>query len=308
MATSTVTIGLIQETASEDLASNVERTVQRVREAAARGAQIICLQELFNAPYFCKSIDPNHFDIAEPADGATVSTMRELAKELGVVIVVPFYERQAPGLYRNSATVIDADGALLGTYRKMHIPHDPLFEEKYYFAPGDVTGDTRGERHPGMNGFRVWRTAFADIGVLICWDQWYPEAARITSLLGAQILFYPTAIGWHPGEKATFGDAQVDSWRTAQRAHAIANGVFVAAPNRVGFEAQAGTDGLEFFGHSFICDPFGRYLAQGGTEPEILVAPCDLRLIEDTRRNWPFLRDRRIDAYGPITQRWLAGV
>ena len=307
MATSTVTIGLIQETASEDLGSNVERAVVRVREAAARGAQIICLQELFNAPYFCKTIDPNHFDIAEAPDGPTVTTMRELAKELGVVLVVPYYEKQAPGLYRNSATVIDADGSLLGTYRKMHIPHDPLFEEKYYFAPGDVAPDTRGDRHPGLNGFRVWRTAYADIGVLICWDQWYPEGARITAMLGAQILFYPTAIGWHPAEKATFGDAQVDAWRTAQRAHAIANGVFVAAPNRVGFEAQAGTDGLEFFGQSFICDPFGRYLAQGGTEPEILVAPCDLRLIEETRRNWPFLRDRRIDAYGPITQRWLAG-
>ena len=307
MATSTVTIGLIQDVASEDPGSNVERASARVREAAARGAQIICLQELFNAPYFCKTINPEHFDIAEPSDGATVTTMRALAKELGVVLVVPYYEKQAPGLYRNSATVIDADGALLGTYRKMHIPHDPLFEEKYYFAPGDVAADTRGERHPGLNGFRVWRTAYADIGVLICWDQWYPEGARITALLGAQILFYPTAIGWHPAEKATFGEAQVDAWRTAQRAHAIANGVFVAAPNRVGFEAQAGTDGLEFFGQSFLCDPFGRYLAQGGTEPEILVAPCDLRLIEETRRNWPFLRDRRIDAYGPITQRWLAG-
>ena len=307
MSNSVVTIGLIQETASEDRAANVERAVVCVRGAAARGAQIICLQELFNAPYFCKRIDPNHFDIAEPANGETVSRMAALATELGVVLVVPYYERQAPGLYRNSATVIDADGSLLGTYRKMHIPHDPLFEEKYYFAPGDVAGDTRHERHPGLNGFRVWRTKFADIGVLICWDQWYPEAARITALLGAQVLFYPTAIGWHPGEKSTFGAAQVDAWRTAQRAHAIANGVFVAAPNRVGFEAEAGTDGLEFFGQSFICDPFGRYLAQGGTEPDILVAPCDLALIEETRRNWPFLRDRRIDAYGPITQRWLAG-
>ena len=225
MANSVVTIGLIQETASEDRAANLERAVVRVREAAARGAQIICLQELFNAPYFCKRIDPNHFDIAEPAEGETVTHMRALAKELGVVLVVPYYERQAPGLYRNSATVIDADGSLLGTYRKMHIPHDPLFEEKYYFAPGDVAGDTRHERHPGLNGFRVWRTKFADIGVLICWDQWYPEAARITAMLGAQLLFYPTAIGWHPAEKATFGHAQVDAWRTAQRAHAIANGV-----------------------------------------------------------------------------------
>jgi N-carbamoylputrescine amidase len=300
-----VTIGLVQDTASDDLTANVTRAVARVRDAAARGAQIICLQELFNAPYFCKSVTPERFDIAQPADGPIVHTFQALAKALAVVIVVPYYEREAPGLYRNSATVIDADGSVLGTYRKMHIPHDPLFEEKYYFAPGDVTGDQRADRHPGYNGFRVWRTRYADIGVLICWDQWYPEAARISALLGAQILFYPTAIGWHPAEKATFGDAQVDAWRTAQRAHAIANGVFVASPNRVGHEPEPGTDGLEFFGQSFICDPFGRYLAQAGTESAILTAPCDLGLIEETRRNWPFLRDRRIDAYGPILNRWL---
>ncbi len=303
----TVTVGIIQDTASDDLAANLACAARRVREAAALGSQIICLQELFNAPYFCKVIRPDRFGIAEPPDGPVVTTMQALAEELDVVIVVPFYERQAAGLYRNSATVIDADGTILGTYRKMHIPHDPLFEEKYYFAPGDVGPDQRDDRHPGINGFRMWRTKFADIGVLICWDQWYPEGARITSLLGAQILFYPTAIGWHPAEKATFGDAQVDAWRTAQRAHAIANGVFVAAPNRVGFEAEPGTDGLEFFGQSFICDPFGRYLAQAGTQPAILTAPCDLSLIEETRRNWPFLRDRRVDAYGPITQRWLGG-
>ena len=306
-ASRTVTIGLIQETASDDLAANLSQAVQRVRDAAAQGAQIICLQELFNAPYFCKVIRPDRFDIAEPADGPIVTTMQALAKELGVVLVAPYYEKQAPGLYRNSATVIDADGSVLGTYRKMHIPHDPLFEEKYYFAPGDVAPDQRTDRHPGTSGFRVWRTKFADIGVLICWDQWYPEGARITALLGAQILFYPTAIGWHPAEKATFGDAQVDAWRTAQRAHAIANGVFVASPNRVGFEGEPGTDGLEFFGQSFICDPFGRYLAQADTQPAILTAQCDLGLIEETRRNWPFLRDRRVDAYAPITQRWLGG-
>ncbi|MEN9509775.1 MAG: hypothetical protein RLZZ621_2338 [Gemmatimonadota bacterium] len=300
-----VTIGIVQDTASDDLDRNVATAVTRVREAAARGARIICLQELFNAPYFCKSVKPERFDIAQPVDGPIVQTFQALAKELAVVLVIPFYEREAPGLYRNSATVIDADGSVLGTYRKMHIPHDPLFEEKYYFAPGDVTGDQRQSTHPGFNGFRVWRTRYADIGVLICWDQWYPEGARITALLGAQILFYPTAIGWHPAEKATFGDAQVDAWRTAQRAHAIANGVFVASPNRVGFEPEPGTDGLEFFGQSFICDPFGRYLAQAGTKPAILTAACDLDLIEETRRNWPFLRDRRIDAYGPILHRWL---
>jgi N-carbamoylputrescine amidase len=300
-----VTIGLVQDTASDDLEANVTKAVARVRDAAAKGAQIICLQELFNAPYFCKSVKPERFDIAQAADGPIVHTFQALAKELAVVIVVPYYEKEAPGLYRNSATVIDADGSVLGTYRKMHIPHDPLFEEKYYFAPGDVTGDQRADKHPGYNGFRVWRTKYADIGVLICWDQWYPEGARITALLGAQILFYPTAIGWHPAEKATFGDAQVDAWRTAQRAHAIANGVFVASPNRVGHEPEPGTDGLEFFGQSFICDPFGRYLAQADTEPAILTAQCDLGLIEETRRNWPFLRDRRIDAYGPILNRWL---
>jgi len=300
-----VTVGLVQETASDDLAENLARAQQRVRDAAARGAQIICLQELFNAPYFCKVIRADRFDLAEPANGPVVTAMQSLAKELAVVLVVPYYERQAAGLYRNSATVIDADGSVLGTYRKMHIPHDPLFEEKYYFAPGDVAPDQRADRHPGTSGFRMWRTRYADIGVLICWDQWYPEGARITALLGAQILFYPTAIGWHPSEKATFGEAQVDAWRTAQRAHAIANGVFVASPNRVGFEAEPGTDGIEFFGQSFICDPFGRYLAQASTAPTILTAQCDLALIEETRRNWPFLRDRRIDAYGPITQRWL---
>jgi N-carbamoylputrescine amidase len=300
-----VTIGLVQDIASDDLDANVTRAVARVRDAAARGARIICLQELFNAPYFCKSVKPERFDIAQPADGPLVHTFQRLAKELAVVLVVPYYEKEAAGLYRNSATVVDADGSVLGTYRKMHIPHDPLFEEKYYFAPGDVTGDQRTDRHPGYNGFRVWRTKYADIGVLICWDQWYPEAARITALLGAQILFYPTAIGWHPAEKATFGEAQVDAWRTAQRAHAIANGVFVAAPNRVGHESEPHTDGLEFFGQSFICDPFGRYLTQAGTEPAVLTAPCDLALIEETRRNWPFLRDRRIDAYGPILNRWL---
>jgi N-carbamoylputrescine amidase len=187
----------------------------------------------------------------------------------------------------------------------MHIPHDPMFEEKYYFAPGDVGPDLRTDRHPGINGFRVWKTKYADIGVLICWDQWYPEGARITALLGAQVLFYPTAIAWHPAEKAEWGAAQVDAWRTAQRAHAIANGVYVASPNRVGFEPEPGTNGLEFFGHSFIADPFGRLIADGGEHDEILIAEVQPALIEEVRRNWPFLRDRRVDAYGPLTQRWL---
>ena len=307
MTPSIVPIGIIQDIATDDIAANLERAVVRIREAASLGARVVCLQELFNAPYFCKSLRTERFDIAEPVSGTTVETLRQLAAELSIVLVIPFYEKQAAGLYRNSATVVDADGQVLGTYRKMHIPHDPLYEEKYYFAPGDVGPDLRNEKHPGINGFRVWRTKYADIGVLICWDQWYPEGARITSMLGAQILFYPTAIGWHPTEKSHFGSVQVDAWRTAQRAHAIANGVFVASPNRCGFEPEAGTGGIEFFGQSFICDPFGQYLAQAGGEPEILVAECDMNLIEETRRNWPFLRDRRIDAYGPITQRWLAG-
>ena len=299
------TVGIIQETVSDDAAENVRRASERIREAAGRGAQIICLQELFNSPYFCKSQKCERFDIAEPISGPTVQAMQKLAKELGVVIVVPIFEKQAPGVYRNSAAVVDADGALLGVYRKMHIPDDPLFNEKYYFVPGDVAPDQRGEQHPGTSGFRVWKTKFATIGVLICWDQWYPEAARITSLLGAEVLFYPTAIGWHPSEKAETGQAQVEAWRTAQRAHAIANGVFVASPNRVGHEDEPGTDGLEFFGHSFISDPFGRLLAEAGTEPAVLVAQCDPKVIENTRRNWPFLRDRRIDAYGPILNRYL---
>jgi N-carbamoylputrescine amidase len=230
--------------------------------------------------------------------------MQKLAQELDVVLIVPVFEREAAGVYRNSAAIVDAGGEMLGVYRKMHIPDDPLFYEKYYFAPGDSHVSHEGE-HKGASGFRVWKTKYAKIGVLICWDQWYPEAARITSLLGAEILFYPTAIGWHPSEKDEFGTSQLDAWQTAQRAHAIANGVFVASPNRVGKEEEPGTDGIEFFGHSFISDPFGRKLAEAGTEPEVLVADCDRRLIEDTRRNWPFLRDRRIDAYGPILNRYL---
>jgi N-carbamoylputrescine amidase len=299
------TVGLIQMAVPTDAAAAVALAVTKVREAAARGAQVICLQELFNAPYFCKSLDAARFDLAEPIPGPTTATMQALAKELGVVIIVPIYEREAAGVYRNSAAIIDADGALLGVYRKMHIPHDPLFEEKYYFAPGDVGPDLRHDAHPGISGFRVWRTKFADIGVLICWDQWYPEGARITALLGAQVLFYPTAIGWHPAEKAEWGAAQVDAWRTAQRAHAIANGVYVAAPNRAGFEPEPGTNGIEFFGHSFVADPFGRLIADAGTDDEILITEVKPALIEEVRRNWPFLRDRRVDAYGPITSRWL---
>lgn len=289
------TIGIIQDHATSDGAANVARAERLVRQAATQGAQIICLKELFNAPYFCKSQQSERFDLAEPIPGPTTATMQRLAKELAVVIIVPVFERQGPGVYRNSAAVIDADGSLMGVYRKMHIPDDPLFNEKYYFAPGDSTG------------FRVWHTRYATIGVLICWDQWYPEAARITSLLGAQVLFYPTAIGWHPSEKSEWGASQVDAWRTIQRSHAIANGVYVASPNRIGHEDEPGTDGITFFGHSFIADPFGRYVAQAGEAEAILTARCDPALIETVRRNWPFLRDRRIDAYAPILERYLAG-
>jgi N-carbamoylputrescine amidase len=286
------TIGLIQDHADADATSNVARAERLIRDAAGRGAQIICLKELFNAPYFCKAQTSERFDLAEPIPGPTTDAMQALAKELEVVLIIPLFERQAAGIYRNSAAVIDADGSLLGVYRKMHIPDDPLFFEKYYFTPGD-------------DGFKVWKTRYATIGVLICWDQWYPEAARITSLLGAQVLFYPTAIGWHPDEKDEWGAAQVDAWRTAQRAHAIANGVYVAAPNRVGHEDEPGTKGLTFFGRSFIADPFGRYLADAGEGEETLIARCDPALIEEVRRNWPFLRDRRVDAYAPILCRYL---
>ena len=304
------TVGIIQDSASSDASAAVEASITRIRQAAALGAQIICLKELFNAPYFCKSQKCERFDIAEPIPGPTTDIMQKLAKELDVVLIVPLFERQAAGVYRNSAAVIDADGSLLGVYRKMHIPDDPMFNEKYYFAPGDAAHDDRidavGQVARQASGFRVWRTKYANIGVLICWDQWYPEAARITSLLGADILFYPTAIGWHPAEKAEFGVAQVDAWRTIQRSHAIANGVFVASPNRVGHEDdEPGTRGLEFFGNSFIADPFGRILKEAGTDEAILVAECDPKLIEETRRNWPFLRDRRIDAYAPILSRYL---
>ena len=291
------TIGLIQDHATADVASNLQRTERLVRNAAGKGAQIVCLKELFQSPYFCKSQQSERFDLAEPIPGPTTDAMQRLARELQIVLVVPVFERQAAGVYRNSAAIIDADGSLLGVYRKMHIPDDPLFYEKYYFAPGDDS--------PQAGGFKVWKTRYATIGVLICWDQWYPEAARITSLLGAQVLFYPTAIGWHPSERAEWGQAQVEAWRTIQRSHAIANGVFVAAPNRVGHEDEPGTDGITFFGHSFIVDPFGRYLAEAGESEEILIARCDPALIELVRRNWPFLRDRRIDAYGPILNRYL---
>jgi N-carbamoylputrescine amidase len=298
MTENTFIIGLVQHASGPDRDVNIGRAVEGIRQAASKGAQIICLQELFNAPYFCKVESAERFDLAEPIPGPTVAALQPLARELKVAIVVPVFERRAAGVYHNSVAVLDADGSLLGAYRKMHIPDDPLFYEKFYFAPGDAAGP--------QGGFRVWKTRYATIGTLICWDQWYPEGARITSLMGAEVLFYPTAIGWHPREKAQYGAGQLDAWQTMQRAHAIANGVYVAAVNRIGHEPEPGTDGIEFFGHSFVADPFGKVIAEAGeSEPAVLVATCDRRHAETVRRNWPFLRDRRIDAYSPILARYL---
>jgi N-carbamoylputrescine amidase len=299
------TIGIVQDHADAHVQSNVERAQRLIREAANRGAQIVCLKELFNSLYFCKSQQCDRFELAETIPGPTTDRIQATAQELGVVVIAPIFEREAAGIYRNSAAIIDADGSLLGVYRKMHIPDDPLYYEKYYFTPGDGHFDYHGEQAGDAGGFKVWQTRYATIGVLICWDQWFPEAARITSLMGAQVLFYPTAIGWHPSEKDEWGRAQVNAWRTIQRSHAIANGVYVAAPNRVGHEDEPGTDGITFFGHSFVTDPFGRDIVEAGEGEEVLIARCDPALIENARRNWPFLRDRRVDAYGPILKRYI---
>ncbi len=285
-------VGLIQMRCSEDPDDNLRRACDHLREAAGRGAQVACLPELFRTQYFCQVEDAARFDLAEPIPGPTTEALATVARETSMVVVGSIFERRAAGVYHNTAVVLDADGALVGRYRKMHIPDDPLYFEKYYFTPGDL-------------GFQAFETRHARVGTLVCWDQWYPEAARLTALRGAEVLFYPTAIGWHPAEKDEFGAAQSGAWETIQRAHAIANGVFVAAVNRVGHEGPAG-GGLEFWGHSFLADPFGRILARAGHDAEeVLVATCDPRLQEETRRNWPFLRDRRIDAYAPITQRFL---
>src|SRR5579863_5695418 len=286
------TVGLIQMSCSLDPNENLAKIEARVREAASRGAQIICTQELFRSQYFCRTENADLFELAEPIPGPSSEVLSKLARELNVVIVGSLFERRAAGIYHNTAVILDADGSLLGKYRKMHIPDDPLYYEKFYFTPGDL-------------GFPNFETRFGRIAVLVCWDQWYPEGARLASLGGANILFYPTAIGWHPAEKQEFGAAQLDAWRTIQRSHAIANGVFVAAVNRVGFEGTA-QSGLEFWGHSFVCDPFGQVLAEASADKEeILIVECDPSRSEEIRRNWPFLRDRRIDAYSPILERWL---
>ena len=282
-----------------DQGANLARAKDLVREAAGRGAGVVCLPELFLSPYFCKTESPKPFAWAEPVPGPTTEALEPLAKELDVVIVASLFERRARGLYHNTAAVLDGARGYVGKYRKMHIPDDPLYYEKYYFAPGDL-------------GFLNWETSKGDLGVLVCWDQWYPEAARLTALQGAEVLFYPTAIGWHPGEKEEHGEAQREAWITAQRAHAIANGVYVVAVNRTGFEpvtlddpdAERAGRGIEFWGSSFVAGPDGRVLGQLGDEEGVLVVDADLGSIGDQRHGWPFLRDRRVDAYGDITERY----
>ncbi|MCU1335457.1 MAG: N-carbamoylputrescine amidase [Bryobacterales bacterium] len=285
-------IGLVQTSCALDPNENLAKTEWKIREAAAGGARVICLQELFRSQYFCREENAELFALAESIPGPSTQTLGKLARELKVVIVASLFERRAAGLYHNTAAVISADGEIAGLYRKMHIPDDPLYFEKFYFTPGDL-------------GFSSIATPYGRLGVLVCWDQWYPEGARIAALSGADILVYPTAIGWHPSEKAQYGAAQLDAWRTIQRAHAIANGIYVAAVNRVGYEGPP-DHGLEFWGSSFVADPFGQVIAQAPCDrEEILIAEIDPHRMEEVRRNWPFLRDRRIDAYTPILQRWL---
>jgi len=292
-------VGLVQMSMGPDPEANLAAAVSRIEEAARLGANIVCLPELFRAQYFCQREDLRLFDLAEPIPGPTTAKLADVARKARVSIIASLFERRAAGLYHNTAVTLNADGAIAGVYRKMHIPDDPLYYEKYYFTPGDL-------------GFQAVDTAFGRVGTLVCWDQWYPEGARLTALQGAEVLFYPTAIGWHPAEKEEFGAAQYDAWQTIQRAHAIANGVYVAGVNRVGVEHgdvmgnRADGPGLEFWGGSFLADPFGRIIAKASHDKEeILIGEIDLALMEDTRRNWPFLRDRRIDAYAPITKRYL---
>ncbi|HET8540680.1 MAG TPA: carbon-nitrogen hydrolase [Anaeromyxobacter sp.] len=287
-------VGLVQMSMSADPQANLDKAAARVEEAARKGAEVICLPELYRSPYFCQKEDAALFDLAETVPGPSTERLSEVARKAGVAVIVPIFEKRAPGLYHNSAVILDADGKTAGLYRKMHIPDDPAFYEKFYFTPGDL-------------GFKAVDTRFGKVGTLICWDQWYPEGARLTALRGAAVLFYPTAIGWHPAEKAQHGAHQRDAWRTVQRGHAIANGCYVAAVNRVGHEAgPPGGAGLEFWGTSFLCDPFGVVIAEGSTDrEEILVGDVDLARIEEVRRGWPFLRDRRIDAYEGMDRRFI---
>jgi len=287
-------VGLVQMRMTADPAANLATAVARVKEAAAKGAAIVCLPELFRTLYLAQREDHDSFNLAEAVPGPSTEALGKVARDLGIVVIAPVFERRAAGLYHNTAAVIDANGAIKGIYRKMHIPDDPAYYEKFYFTPGDL-------------GFRAFDTKVGRIGALVCWDQWYPEGARLTALQGATLLFYPTAIGWHPSEKARHGAEQLDAWRTIQRGHAIANGCWVAAVNRVGLERPEGTgQGLEFWGHSFVCDPFGVLVAEAPSDREaLLIADVDLARVEEVRRNWPFLRDRRVDAYSGINARYL---
>lgn len=284
---SKLTVAAIQLDCSAEVHANIESTIAQIVDAAEAGAKLICLQELFASRYFCQSEDHEQFRLAESIPGPTTDKLATLAKKLKVVIIVPLFERRASGLFHNSAVVIEADGKIIGTYRKMHIPDDPYFYEKFYFTPGDL-------------GFQCFNTSVGKVGVCICWDQWFPEAARLTALKGAEVLVYPTAIGWQAPEKAEFGATQIDAWKTMMRSHAIANGVFLIAPNRVGIE-----DNLEFWGSSFVVDPYGSLMKVASNEqPETLIVECDLSIVETARTHWPFFRDRRIDAYRGLTERW----
>jgi N-carbamoylputrescine amidase len=286
MDNTTISVGLVQMACSPDAGKNLENAVDSIRTASEKGAQIICLPELFLTQYFCQTEKAENFSLAEPLPGPTSKTLSRLAKELKVVLVVPLFEKRAQGIYHNTAIVIDADGSTAGIYRKMHIPDDPCFFEKYYFTPGDT-------------GFKSFATRYGKVGVLICWDQWFPEAARLTALSGAQFLFYPTAIGYQD-EDARFSEQQISAWETIQKSHAISNGVFLGAVNRVGRE-----NALTFWGRSFVCNPFGKVLGQAEEEAQIVIAQCPLSEIESTRQNWPFLRDRRVDAYQGLSKLYL---
>ncbi len=290
-----VKIGLLQTACSANAAANLKKTLAAAERAVKQGAKIICTQELFRSQYFCQSENHECFKLAETIPGPTTAVFQKFAKKHQVVVIASLFEKRASGVYHNTAAIIDADGALLGTYRKMHIPDDPLFYEKFYFTPGDL-------------GFKAWQTRYAKIGVLICWDQWYPEGARLTAMQGAEILFYPTAIGWHPGEKEKYGALQHSAWETIQRGHAIANGCYVCVPNRIGHELidGVGGDGLEFWGQSFVAGTSGEILAKASADQEeTLIVPLDLKKVDTTRTHWPFLRDRRIDAYGGLTKRLI---
>ena len=287
-----VTVGLIQAKAQKEASENLSSTLTKAEQAAKDGAQIICTQELFLTEYFCQCEDHSKFELAEPIPGPTTMAFQQLAKCYKVVLIVSIFEKRGSGVYHNSAAIINTDGSLLGVYRKMHIPDDPLYYEKFYFTPGDL-------------GFKSWETPFGKIGVLICWDQWYPEAARLTAMQGAEIIFYPTAIGWHPSEKNKYGKRQHNSWETIQRSHAIANGCYVASVNRVGHEATNNADGIDFWGQSFIADTSGELIKKAALDETTLICDLDLSKVDTTRTHWPFLRDRRIDAYSDITKRLL---